>query len=96
MVTYAVNMSNAQEVADEMGIISSFINNMVSQLNDQQTINLSDWTGPAQSSYKQAQAIWNNAAQDMSVQAQNAQRSLSSITSAYANAEFQGLGLWGQ
>jgi WXG100 family type VII secretion target len=96
VVTYAVNMSNAQEVAEEMGVISGLINSMVSELNDQQTVNLADWTGPAQAAYKQAQAIWNNAAQDMSIQAQNAQNSLSSITNAYANAEYQGLGLWGQ
>ena len=96
MVTYAVNMSNVQEVAAEMQIISGNIQSMVSDLNDQQSINLADWTGPAKDAYYHDQAIWNSAAQDMSVQATNAQAALSNITDAYANAEYQGLGLWGQ
>ena len=33
---------------------------------------------------------------DMAVQAGNAMNSLSSINDAYANAEYQGLGLWEQ
>lgn len=96
MVTYAVNITNVQEVAGEMGKISAMINNMVEQLNNQQALNLNDWTGNAKDAYFSAQSIWNNAAADMATQAMIAQGSLGSITDAYANAEYQGLGLWGQ
>jgi WXG100 family type VII secretion target len=96
MVTYAVNMSNVQAVADEMSILAGKIAGMVSELNDQQNLNLADWTGSARDAYTAAQNVWNHAAQDMAIQAQNAQTALSSINNAYANAEYQGLGLWGQ
>ena len=95
MVTYAVNMSNVQEVAAEMQIISGKIQSMVADLNDAQTINLADWTGPAKDAYHTDQNIWNNASADMAAQAQNAQNALSTIVDNYANAEYQGLGLWG-
>lgn len=94
MVTYAVNISNVQEVAQEMGLIAGKIQTMVSELNNQQTINLQDWVGQARDAYSHDQAIWNSAASDMSQQASIAQSSLSSITDTYANAEYQGLGLW--
>ena len=94
MVTYAANLSNVQEVADEMQIIAGKINDMVTTLDNQQTVNLAEWVGNAADSYHQAQQIWDAAASDMSVQASNAQNSLSNITNAYANAEAQGLGLW--
>ena len=50
----------------------------------------------AEAAYKVAQAKWNAACQDMSVQATKASASLASINDNYANAEYQGLGLWGQ
>ena len=94
MVTYAANLSNVQEVADEMQVIAGKINDMVTTLDNQQTVNLSEWVGNAADAYHQAQQVWDAAAHDMSVQASNAQNSLSNITNAYANAESQGLGLW--
>jgi WXG100 family type VII secretion target len=95
VVTYAVNISNVQEVAGEMGRISAMMNEMVDQLNNQQAVNLNDWVGNTKDAYFSAQAIWNSAARDMALQATAAQNSLGSITDAYANAEYQGLGLWG-
>jgi WXG100 family type VII secretion target len=95
VVTYAVNISNCQEVAGEMGAISAMINEMVDELNNQQTINLADWTSRAKDAYFRDQGVWNGAAANMAQQAGIAQASLSSITDAYANAEYQGLGLWG-
>jgi hypothetical protein len=43
-----------------------------------------------------AKAKWDAAAAQMVVQAQAAENSLGQINDAYANAEYQGLGLWGQ
>ena len=96
MATYTVNMSNVQEVAAEMGSIAQYIQSMLEDLDNGSKQNLSEWTSSARDAYNQAKAIWDNAAADMVVQAGNAQASLSGINDNYANAEYQGLGLWGQ
>jgi WXG100 family type VII secretion target len=96
VVTYAVNISNVQEVAGEMGRIAAMIQTMQEELFTQQTSNLSDWTSQAKDAYTAAQKLWSNKAQEMAGLASVAQGSLGSITDAYANAEYQGLGLWGQ
>jgi len=95
MVTYAVNVSNVQEVADEMGAIARYINGLLEGLDDGTKQNLAEWAGPAREAYDVAKAKWDAAAADMSVQANSAQNSLSLIVDNYANAEYQGLGLWG-
>lgn len=94
MATYTVNMSNVQEVASEMNSDSQQIQNMLTDLNQQVQTNLSQWSSSARDAYNIAQAKWNAAAQDMSIQAARASASLSSINDNYANAEYQGLGLW--
>jgi len=96
MATYTVNMTNVQEVASEMNTISQQIQTMLSDLNSQVQGNLNQWSSAARDAYNVAQAKWNAACQDMVVQAARASASLSSINDNYANAEFQGLGLWGQ
>jgi WXG100 family type VII secretion target len=96
MATYTVNMSNVQEVATEMNTISQQIQNMLSDLNTQVQANLSQWSSSARDAYNTAQIQWNTAAQEMSMQAAKASASLGSINDNYANAEYQGLGLWGQ
>jgi WXG100 family type VII secretion target len=95
MATYVVNMSNVQEVAAEMGVISKGVSNLLAGLNDGLAINLAEWSADSKTAYYACQQKWNAAAGDMSVQAANAQASLASITDAYAMAEYQGLGLWG-
>jgi WXG100 family type VII secretion target len=96
MATYTVNMSNVQEVATEMNAISQQILTMLSDLNTQVQAYLSQWSSAARDAYTTAQAKWNAAAQDMSMQAQKASASLSSINDNYGQAENQGLNLWGQ
>jgi WXG100 family type VII secretion target len=96
MATYSVNMSNVQEVAAEMGAVAQFIQSMLEDLDNGSKQNLSEWTSSARDAYNQAKQIWDNAASDMVAQASKAQSSLSSINDNYANAEYQGLGLWGQ
>jgi WXG100 family type VII secretion target len=96
MATYTVNMSNVQEVAAEMGSIAQYIQGLLEDLDNGTKQNLAEWTSSARDAYNQAKAIWDSAASDMVVQATNAQNSLGNITDNYANAEYQGLGLWGQ
>jgi WXG100 family type VII secretion target len=96
MATYTVNMSNVQEVVQEMGAISTYIQGLLEDLDNGTLQNLAEWTSSARDAYNVAKAKWDAAAADMSQQARNAQMSLSSINDNYANAEFQGLGLWGQ
>jgi WXG100 family type VII secretion target len=96
MATYTVNMSNVGEVANEMNSIAQQIMTMLSDLNAQVQASLSQWSSAARDAYNTAQAQWNAAAQDMSAQASKASASLSSINDNYANAEYQGLGLWSQ
>jgi WXG100 family type VII secretion target len=96
MATYTVNMSNVQEVVAEMGSISTYIQGLLEDLDNGTLQNLAEWTSSARDAYNVAKAKWDAAAADMSQQAKNAQMSLSSINDNYANAEFQGLGLWGQ
>jgi WXG100 family type VII secretion target len=94
MTTYSVNMSNVQEVAAQMGVISQHIQRLLSDLDDGTKQHLSEWTSDSQQAYYVAKAKWDAKAADMAVQAQNAQASLGNINDAYANAEYQGLGLW--
>ncbi len=94
MATYTVNMSNVGEVAAQMGVIASHIQQLLTDLDDSQKMHLSEWTADSRDAYAAAKALWDAKAADMAVQAVNAQNSLSSINDAYANAEYQGLGLW--
>jgi WXG100 family type VII secretion target len=96
MATYTVNMGNVQEVAAEMGSIANYISGLLEELDNGTMQNLSEWTSSARDAYNVAKAKWDAAAADMSVQASNAQNSLGSINDNYANAEYQGLGIWGQ
>ena len=96
MATYTVNMSNVQEVAAQMGVISQHIQQLLSDLDDGTKMHLAEWTSDSQQAYYAAKAVWDAKAADMAVQAGNAMNSLSSINDAYANAEYQGLGLWEQ
>ena len=94
MATYALNISNVQEIADEMGAIANYIQGVLDDLDSGASLNLAEWTSSARDAYNAAKKIWDKAAADMVVQASNAQCSLSSITNNYALAEYQGLGLW--
>jgi len=96
MTTYTVNMSNVQVVADEMGDIAKRISGLLTDLDDSSKQNLAEWTSSARDAYSVAKAKWDAAAAQMVVQANNAQNSLGQINDGYANAEYQGLGLWGQ
>lgn len=96
MATYTVNMSNVAAVAEEMGAIARNIQSLLDDLDNGTLQSLSEWTSSARDAYTTAKAKWDAAAAQMSVQAGNAQNSLSSINDSYANAEYQGLGLWGQ
>jgi WXG100 family type VII secretion target len=94
MTTYTVQMSNVQLVAEEMGKIASYIQSLVEELDNSTAQSLAEWTSSARDVYNQARVKWDAAANDMAVQATNAQNSLSQITDSYANAETQGMGLW--
>jgi len=94
MATYALNISNVQEVAAEMGAIANYIQGVLEDLENGTVQNLSEWTSSTRDAYSSAKQIWDRAAADMVAQAVNAQASLSSITDNYALAEYQGLGLW--
>jgi WXG100 family type VII secretion target len=96
MATYTVNMSNVQEVAAQMGVISQHIQQLLSELDDGSKMHLAEWTSDSQQAYYAVKAVWDAKAADMAVQAGNAMNSLSNINDAYANAEYQGLGLWEQ
>ena len=96
MATYTVHMSNVAAVAEEMGAIARNIQSLLQDLDDGSKQNLAEWTSSARDAYNSAKAKWDAAAAQMVVQAGNAQNSLGQINDAYANAEYQGLGLWGQ
>ena len=96
MTTYTVNMSNVAAVAEEMGAIARSIQALLADLDDSTKMNLAEWTSSARDAYNVAKAKWDAAAAQMVVQANNAQNSLGQINDSYAQAEFQGLGLWGQ
>jgi uncharacterized protein YukE len=94
MTTYTVNMSNVTAVAEEMGAIANYIQGLIDDLDSSTKQNLLEWTSSAQASYALAKAKWDVAAGDLVFQAGQAQSSLSQITDSYANAEYQGMGLW--
>jgi WXG100 family type VII secretion target len=88
-------MSNVSAVAEEMGAIAKYIQGLLQDLDDGTKQNLAEWTSSARDAYTTAKAKWDAAAAQMVVQAQNAQNSLGQINDSYANAEYQGMGLWG-
>ena len=96
MTNYTVNLSNVQEVADQMGVLAGKISGALSLLESELQSTLADWTSDARDAYNVAKAKWDAAAAEMPQQAARAQSSLSQIHDAYANAEYQGLGLWDQ
>jgi WXG100 family type VII secretion target len=96
MTTYTVNMSNVAAVAEEMGSIAQYIQGLLDDLDNSSKMNLAEWTSSARDAYNVAKAKWDAAAAQMVVQANNAQNSLGQINDSYAQAEYQGLGLWGQ
>ncbi len=96
MTTYTVHMDNVAAVAEEMNALGPRIQEMIERLNADCAASLAEWTSTAQAAYQQYSAQWTQAANDLPVQANAAQNSLSQITDAYALAEYQGLGLWGQ
>jgi WXG100 family type VII secretion target len=96
MTTYTVNMSNVQEVAEQMGVLAGKISDALTNLEGELQSTLAEWTSSARDAYNTCKAKWDAAAAQMATQAVNAQNSLSQIQDQYANAEFQGLGLWGQ
>jgi uncharacterized protein YukE len=79
-----------------MGAIASYIQGLLEDLDNGTLQNLSEWTSSARDAYNTAKQKWDAAAADMARQAANAQGSLGNINDNYANAEYQGLGLWGQ
>jgi WXG100 family type VII secretion target len=95
MATYTVNMTNVQGIAGEMGAIARYIQSLLADLDDGTKQNLTEWSSDARESYNVAKAKWDAAAAQMVVQAGNAENALTQINDAYANAEYQGLGLWG-
>jgi len=95
MATYAVNMSNVQEVAAQMGVLGNYIHNLLDQLDNGTLQNLSEWNAESRTAYEKAKIIWTQKADDMGRQATVAQNALTQIHDNYANAEYQGLGLWG-
>ena len=94
MTTYTVNMGNVAAVAEEMGAIAQYIQGLIEDLDNGTKYNLVGWTSSAQEAYALAKVQWDTAAQKMGEQAANAQASLGQITDSYANAEYQGMGLW--
>jgi len=94
MTTYTVNMDNVAAIAEEMGAIANYIQGLIEDLDNGTRQNLAEWTSVCQTVYANTKASWDTAAQDMAFQATQAQNSLGQITDAYANAEYQGMGLW--
>jgi WXG100 family type VII secretion target len=96
MATYTVNMSNVQEVASQFGTVAQQTETTATDLNSQTQQLLSEWQSAARDAYNVVEARVIAAAQDMVTQVANMQAALSSINDNYANAEYQGLGLWNQ
>jgi len=95
MVTYSVNIPTVQQIAGEMGTLSTYIQNLLDDLESSTAQSLAQWQSAARDTYNAAKAIWDQACADMAVQAAKAQSSLSSIGDNYTLAEQQGAGLWG-
>jgi uncharacterized protein YukE len=96
MATYTVHISNVQEIADELAQLGAKVQAMIERLDSECQSSLSEWTSAAKGQYLRYSSQWNNAAADLPIQARNAQAALAEISNGYANAEYQGLGLWEQ
>lgn len=99
-ITYSANLSNVQAIADEMGNIATYIQTMLTDLQTATTQLLPGWgtddpsTASARQAYNTASGNWMQITGDMSNQAIAAQKALSSITDAYANAEVTNTNMW--
>ena len=96
MTTYTAELNEIETLAEEMSSLGQTIYSIIEQLTADCNASLQEWSSTARDAYTQYANTWTQAANDLPVQAQNAQQALSQITDAYANAEYQGLGLWGQ
>lgn len=92
--TYALNISNVGEVADEMGAIASNIQTVLEDLERETEQSLAGWTSSVRDAYTAAKQVWDGKAAEMVAQAAAAKATLGSITDNYALADYQGLGLW--
>jgi WXG100 family type VII secretion target len=95
MTSYVVNIPVVQEIAGEMGTLSTYIQNLLDDLESSTAQSLAQWNSAARDAYNAAKQIWDQAAADMVAQAANAQRSLASIGDGYSQAERQGSAMWG-
>ena len=96
MATYSVNMTNVQEIATQMGVVSNQVKNLLDELTNNTQSHLAEWSADSRVAFQNAKQIWDQKAADMAMQATAAQNALGQINDTYANAEYQGLGLWGQ
>jgi uncharacterized protein YukE len=94
MTTYSAHLSNVGAIAEEMGALGSQVSALIDRLNQDCVASLAEWTSTARDQYQVYSKQWTAAANDLPVQAANAQNALAEITNAYAQAEYQGLGLW--
>jgi WXG100 family type VII secretion target len=94
VTTYTVNMSNLQQIAEEMGTIANQIQNALDEVESTISQSLAEWTSAARDAYNQAQAQWNADCAQMAVQATNAMNSLNDINNTYQSAESQGVSMW--
>lgn len=77
-------------LADGQAALQSALNGLTStveQLQSQLGANLADWSGPAQTAYHQAQAVWNTAMSDMQMTISGLGQVVGTANDNYANAE---------
>ena len=82
-----VNFGSLEEGQAALQSALNGLTSTVDQLQSQLGTNLADWTGPAQSAYHAAQAVWNTAMADMQMTISGLGQVVGTASANYSNAE---------
>jgi WXG100 family type VII secretion target len=93
--TYTFNFSLAEGTCSDMSTITSNIQNMLTDLEQEVQGSLQEWTSDARDAYNVSKAKWDAAAAKMPEALGRAQNALTEISSGYSQVERAGGNMWG-
>lgn len=94
MATYSLSFAGLEETVQQIGTISTQIEDTLTQLNSGTLRAITEWESGARTEFDNTRAVWSQAASDMVTQAHAAQVALNAIIAEYGNGENYGIKLW--
>jgi len=94
MADYSLQFDGLESAVTEMSRISNQINDFLEELQSGTMQAITEWESGARDLFDSQRSVWATAANDMTVQAANAQNSLTQIIGQYADGERSGVNIW--